>query len=66
MRVGTWVINTPLGGNLQFGGYRTCHGNFKENIVDGVVRGVSKVGDAVPATMKDLRAVEDVLKKLKQ
>jgi hypothetical protein len=38
---------------------------YKENIVDGVVRGVSKVGDAVPATMKDLRAVEDVLKKLK-
>ena len=37
--------------------------SYKENIVDGVVKSVTRVGDAVPATMKDLRAVDDILKR---
>jgi hypothetical protein len=39
---------------------------YRENIVDGVVKSVSKVGDAVPATAKDLDLVDDALKALKK
>lgn len=38
--------------------------SYRENIVNGVVKSVSAVGDAVPATMRDLKRVDDVLKAL--
>ena len=40
--------------------------SYKENIVDGVVKSVSAVGDAAPATMKDLDKVDDLMKLLKK
>jgi RHS repeat-associated protein len=37
---------------------------YRENIVDGVVRSITKLGDPVPATIKDLQAVEKFLQRL--
>jgi len=35
---------------------------FRENIVNGVVKSISRVGEAVPATMRDLERVAEALK----
>lgn len=39
---------------------------YRENVVDGVVRSVSKVGDAMPASARDLDMVDDALKALRR
>lgn len=38
--------------------------SYRENVVNGVVKSVSAVGDAVPATLKDLDQVEHVIKEI--
>lgn len=38
---------------------------FRENVVNGVVKSVSRVGAAVPATMRDLQRAEDTLRGVK-